>query len=63
MMRVSKRASFTKPSFSIYKTYFKLKDASITVYSVNTDAFTIKAEEQKAREIVDSRKIKSEAGE
>ena len=56
MMHVSKRASFTTPSFSIYKTYSKLKDARNTVYSVKTDTFTIKAEEQKARQIFDSKK-------
>ena len=36
--------------FSMYKAFFKLKNAGISVYSVKTDAFTIKAEdEEKAR--------------
>ena len=33
--------------FSMYNTYFKLKHASITVYSCKIDAFTIKAEDEK----------------
>ena len=31
----------------MYNTYFKLKHASITVYSCKIDAFTIKAEDEK----------------
>ena len=38
----------------MYKAYYGLKDAGITVYSVKTDAFTIKAEDEfKAREVLD----------
>ena len=52
--RYIKELLLQQHNFSMYKAYFKLKDAGISVYSVKTDAFTIKAEdEEKARGLLD----------
>ena len=41
-------------NYAMYKAYYGLKDAGIKVYSVKTDAFTVKAEDEgKARGVLD----------
>eukprot|EP00438_Fugacium_kawagutii_P000596 Skav236168 [mRNA] locus=scaffold298:273670:276849:+ [translate_table: standard] len=52
--RYIKELLLQKHNLAMYKAYYGLKDAGITVYSVKTDAFTIKAEdEEKARRVLD----------